>query len=280
MKDLEGKVAVITGGASGIGRAVASKAAASGMKVVLADIEEGALEKTVHEMSGSGADVEPVVTDVSDGAAVERLRDRALERFGAVHLVHNNAGVGVSGLLWDFPESDWKWILGANLWSVIHGIRTFVPMLIEQNEGHVVNTASLAGLTSPTCLGPYNATKHAVVTLSETLYRDLQLTGAGVGVSVLCPGFVRTGIAESERNRPAWAPAGPDDPMSTMGREVARELVSKGIDPEVVGDRVIDAVENDTFYILTHEDAKPMIEARMHDILDGRSPAAFPPNLG
>jgi NAD(P)-dependent dehydrogenase (short-subunit alcohol dehydrogenase family) len=276
MKVLRGKVAVITGGASGIGRSVAERAAAEGMKVVLADIEEGALRSTADALVSSGAEVEAVVTDVSNGSDVEVLRDRALERFGTVHLVHNNAGVGVGGLLWTVPTADWKWILGVNLWGVIHGIRTFVPLLVDQDEGHVVNTASLAGLTSPGFLGPYNATKHAVTTISETLYRDLRATGSSVGVSVLCPGFVRTDIAESERNRPEWAPTPQDDPVVEIGREILREMVEGGIEPTVVADRVLDAVRTDTFYILTHDDARSMVEVRMSDILGGRSPSDMP----
>ena len=184
MEELQGKVAVITGGASGIGRAVAEAAAAAGMKLVLADIEEAALKETDARLSASGAEVLSVVTDVSVGSSVEELRDKALARFGAVHLVHNNAGVAVGGPLWTVSEADWTWVLGVNLWGVIHGIRAFVPVLIEQGEGHVVNTASLAGLTSPGMLGPYNVTKHSVVTMSETLYRDLHLWarhGRGLG---------------------------------------------------------------------------------------------------
>jgi NAD(P)-dependent dehydrogenase (short-subunit alcohol dehydrogenase family) len=272
MKVLRGKVAVITGGASGIGRSVAERAAAEGMKVVLADIEEGPLSLTAGTLKSSGAEVEAVVADVSNGSDVEALRDRALERFGAVHLVHNNAGVGVGGLLWTVPAADWKWILGVNLWGVINGIRTFVPLLVEQGEGHVVNTASLAGLTSPGLLGPYNATKHAVVTISETLYRDLRIIGASVGVSVLCPGFVRTYIAESERNRPGWAPVSEDDPLAEASRVMVRQMVDEGIEPSQVADRVIDAVRTDTFYVLTHDVSRSMVEARMHDILEGRSP--------
>ena len=147
-----------------------------------------------------------MVTDVSDAASVQALRDRALDRFGAVHLVHNNAGIGLGGPIWEVSEEDWRWILGVNLWGVIHGVATFVPLLIEQGEGHVVNTASIAGLIAAPFLGPYNATKQAVVAISETLFKDLQAVGAPIGVSVLCPGFVQTRIAESERNRPAWAP--------------------------------------------------------------------------
>jgi len=276
MKTLHGKVAVITGGASGIGRSVAQRAAAEGMKLVLADIEEGALKLTADALTSSGAEVEAVVTDVSEGSDVEALRDRALERFGAVHLVHNNAGVGAGGPLWTVSEADWKWILGVNLWGVVHGIRTFVPLLVEQDEGHVVNTASVAGLTSPAFLGPYNATKHAVTTISETLYRDLRSTGSSVGVSVLCPGFVRTGIAESERNRPQWAPGPADDPAADVLRDAIHKLVAGGIEPAVVADRVLDAVRTDTFYILTHDDSRSMVGTRMDDILEGRSPSDMP----
>lgn len=276
MKELRGKVAVITGGASGIGRAVAERAATEGMKLVLADIEEAPLKLTADALTASGAEVEPVPTDVSDDSDVEALRDRALERFGAIHLVHNNAGVGVGGPLWTVSEADWKWILGVNLWGVVHGIRTFVPLLVDQGEGHIVNTASVAGLTSPGFLGPYNATKHAVTTISETLYRDLRATGSSVGVSVLCPGFVRTGIGDSERNRPQWAPALDDDPAADVLRDVIHQLVAGGIEPSEVADRVLDAVRTDTFYILTHDDSMQMVETRMGDILEGRSPSDIP----
>jgi len=190
--------------------------------------------------------------------------------------VHNNAGVGAGGPLWTVSEADWKWILGVNLWGVVHGIRTFVPLLVEQDEGHVVNTASVAGLTSPAFLGPYNATKHAVTTISETLYRDLRSTGSSVGVSVLCPGFVRTGIAESERNRPQWAPGPADDPAADVLRDAIHKLVAGGIEPAVVADRVLDAVRTDTFYILTHDDSRSMVGTRMDDILEGRSPSDMP----
>ena len=192
MKDLQGKVAVITGGASGIGRAVADRAAGEGMKIVLGDIEEGPLKEAVDELTGRGAEALGVVTDVSDAASVRALRDRTLDRFGAVHLVHNNAGIGLGGPIWEVSEEDWRWILGVNLWGVIHGVATFVPLLIAQGEGHIVNTASIAGLTAAPFLGPYNASKHAVVAISETLFKDLQAMGAPVGVSVLCPGFVQT----------------------------------------------------------------------------------------
>jgi NAD(P)-dependent dehydrogenase (short-subunit alcohol dehydrogenase family) len=275
MEDLQGKVAVITGGASGIGRAVAERAATAGMRLVLADIEEVALEATANALRGEGAEVEAVVVDVADGASIEALRDRALARFGAVHLVHNNAGVGAGGLIWDVSEADWKWILGVNLWGVIHGIRVFTPLLIEQKEGHIVNTASLAGLTSPPFMGPYNATKHAVVTMSETLYRDLQVVGSPVGVSVLCPAFVKTGIAESHRNRPEWAPA-PEGDGPEMVSGVMQQLVAAGIEASAVADAVLDAVVANRFYILTHEDSIPAVAARMEEIVEGRQPTQLP----
>ena len=176
------------------------------MRIVLADIEEGPLKDAENELAKQGTDAIGVVTDVSDASSVRALRDAALDRFGAVHLVHNNAGVGLGGPIWEVSEEDWRWILGVNLWGVIHGVATFVPLLIEQGEGHVVNTASIAGLATAGFLGPYNATKQAVVAISETLFKDLQSVAARVGVSVLCPGFVQTRIAESDRNRPAWAP--------------------------------------------------------------------------
>ena len=206
MEDLDGKVAVITGGASGIGLAVAQRAAAEGMKIVLGDIEEEPLAQAVDALTGAGAEAIGVRTDVADRASVASFRDGALERFGAVHLVHNNAGIGLGGPIWEVTEEDWRWILGVNLWGVIHGVATFTPLLLEQGEGHIVNTASIAGLIVAPFLGPYNATKQAVVAISETLFKDLQTVASPVGVSVLCPGFVQTRIAESDRNRPDWAP--------------------------------------------------------------------------
>src|SRR5271170_2541366 len=242
MEDLQGKVAVITGGASGIGRAVADRAAAEGMKVVLADIEEGPLKAAVDDLTTHGADALGVVTDVADAASVRALRDRALDRFAAVHLVHNNAGIGLGGPIWEVSEADWRWILGVNLWGVVHGVAAFTPLLIEQGEGHIVNTASVAGLIAAPFLGPYNATKQAVVAISETLYKDLQTVGAPVGVSVLCPGFVQTRIAESERNRPDWAAADHEVPGADELRGAVQSLVDGGIPAAAVAERVIDAV--------------------------------------
>ena len=274
MKDLQGKVAVVTGGASGIGKAVAAKAAGEGMKVVIADIEEGALKDAERELAGGGADVLAVQCDVAEGDSVRALRDRALDRFGAVHLVHNNAGVGLGGPIWEVPESDWRWILGVNLWGVVHGIAAFVPLLVEQGEGHVVNTASIAGLASAPFLGPYNASKQAVVAMSETLYKDLQAGGVtGVGVSVLCPGFVQTRIAESDRNRPAWAPDREVEGAPEM-RAAIQAMVENGIATASVADAVLDAVRNDTFYILTHPELDEAVRTRFEDILGRRPPSA------
>ena len=273
MENLEGKVAVITGGASGIGKAVTLAAVAEGMRVVIADIEEGALKEAADELASSGAEVLSVVTDVSSAESVRDLRDRALDRFGAVHLVHNNAGVGSGGPIWEVSEEDWRWILGVNLWGVVHGVSTFVPVLLEQGEGHVVNTASIAGLTTAPFLGPYNATKQAVVAISETLYKDLQAAGAsGIGVSVLCPGFVQTRIAESDRNRPSWAP-GQDVEGAAAMREAIQTLVDAGIPAEVVGRQVLDAVRNDTFYILTHPELDEAVATRFEDIRERRPPS-------
>ena len=272
MDDLQGKVAVITGGASGIGRAVAGRAAAEGMKIVLGDIEEGPLKEAVGDLTSSGAEALGVVTDVADGASVEALRDQALDRFGAVHLVHNNAGIGLGGPIWEVSEEDWRWILGVNLWGVIHGVRTFTPLLVEQGEGHIVNTASIAGLIAAPFLGPYNATKQAVVAISETLFKDLQSVGAPIGVSVLCPGFVQTRIAESERNRPDWAPDRDVEGAAAL-RGVVQNMVDSGIAPTAVADRVIDAVRANTFYILTHPELTGAITTRFDDIVQGRAPS-------
>jgi NAD(P)-dependent dehydrogenase (short-subunit alcohol dehydrogenase family) len=276
MKDLAGKVAVVTGGASGIGKAIATRFAAEGMKIVLADVEERALEATQAELAASGASVLAVRTDVSDGAQVEALAARTRERFGAAHVICNNAGVGGGGgPMWTLTEADWRWTIDVNLWGVIHGIRAFVPGLVAQGEGHVVNTASMAGLISPAMMGPYVATKHAVVALSETLALDLLATASPVKVSVLCPGFVRTGIAESDRNRPAHLknPAGDaPNPGAVAAAQMIRAAVEGGISAEVVADHVVSAVREERFYVLPHPEMKGAIKHRMDDILGERYP--------
>src|SRR5215472_10419781 len=199
----EGRVAVVTGAASGIGFGLSERFVAEGMRVVMADVDAPALAEAADLLAGRRAEVLPVTTDVSDGDQVDSLRDRALEAFGAVHVVCNNAGVSGTGRpLWEMSRRDWEWVMGVNLWGVINGIRSFVPVLLQQDAGHVVNTASMAGVI-PGVLGSYSVTKHAVVALSEALHFQLLPLGAPVGVSVLCPGWVRTRIGESYRNRPA-----------------------------------------------------------------------------
>ena len=203
MQDFAGKVAVVTGGASGIGLGLATRFAAEGMRLVLADIEDGALEAAAQGLRESGAEVLAVQTDAGDAASMDNLGERTLDHYGAVHIVCNNAGVGTHGRMWELSVNDWEFVLRVNLWGVIHGVRVFAPHLIEQDEGHIVNTASMAGLVSVAGAGPYNVSKHGAVTLSETLSAELRDAGSNVGVSVLCPGLVATNLGASERNRPA-----------------------------------------------------------------------------
>ncbi|MBX3157019.1 MAG: SDR family NAD(P)-dependent oxidoreductase [Deltaproteobacteria bacterium] len=279
MKQLQGKVAVVTGGASGIGLAMAARFARDGMKVVLADIEEPALEAARAELAGAGADVLAVRTDVADAASVTALAEATFARFGTAHVVCNNAGVGAGGFSWQGTLADWKWTIDVNLWGVVHGIRAFVPRLVEQREGHVINTASMAGLLSVPGLAPYCVTKHAVVTLTECLHHELALfSGGTVHASVLCPGFVKTRIMHSERNRPAelTAPAHAQAPHEVMMQERMKAAVEAGIPAEQVADAVVRAILEERFYILTHPEAKPAIERRAREILDEKSPTFDP----
>jgi NAD(P)-dependent dehydrogenase (short-subunit alcohol dehydrogenase family) len=275
LSELTGKVAVVTGAASGIGFGLAEACAAEGMKVVLADIEEGALKDAAGRLDSAGADVLAVSTDVADGAAMDALAAAVEAEYGTWHLVCLNAGVGGGGLAWTLTEADWQWVLGVNLWGVIHGIRVFVPRLVEQEEGHVVNTASMAGLLGGPAMGPYNASKHAVVSLSETLRGDLALAGGKVGVSVLCPGWVNTNIPNADRNRPdALRNAGPAPeltPEQELFRNALAERLATGMEPAAVARLVLDAVTADRFWILTHPEFKTFAEPRFQEILD-----AFP----
>jgi NAD(P)-dependent dehydrogenase (short-subunit alcohol dehydrogenase family) len=273
MESFEGKVAVITGAASGIGRAMVDRFGAAGMKVVLADIEKAALDEAVAAVTAAGVDAIGVPTDVSDGAAVEALRDAALDRYGAIHVACNNAGVGTGGKIWEQTVEDWQWVLGVNLWGVIHGVRTFVPVMLRQGEGHIVNTASMAGLTSPPFMGIYNVTKHGVVTLSETLHAELQLETADVGVSVLCPGWVNTNLADAERNRPGQSSF--SEAVSEGGgslRDVLSGLLATGLDPAAVAELVFEAVRDGRFYVLTHPEWNVMISNRTDNIVNGQDP--------
>jgi NAD(P)-dependent dehydrogenase (short-subunit alcohol dehydrogenase family) len=264
------RVAVVTGAASGIGFALSERFAAEGMRVVMADIEEPALAEAADLLAGRGAAVLPVPTDVSRPDQVDALRDRALEAFGAVHVVCNNAGVsGIGRPMWEMTPRDWEWVLGVNLWGVINGVRAFVPVVLEQDAGHVVNTASLAGVTTG-ILGPYSVTKHGVVALSEGLHFQLAQRGAAVGVSVLCPGWVRTRIGESDRNRP------PDiEPSPALDPNVAegfRLLLETGMQPSAVAGHVVDGIRAGRFYLLTHPEMSDGIRRRAEEVLSGGPP--------
>ena len=279
MQELRGRVAVVTGAASGIGFAVSERLLAEGMRVVMADVEEPALGAAAAQLRDRGGDVLDVVTDVSKGESIEELAERTLSSFGAVHLVHNNAGVAAGGLMWELSVRDWEWVLGVNLWGVIHGVRVFVPLIIEAGGGHVVNTASLAGVLSSPMGGPYGVSKHGVVALSESLSKELQMLGHPVGVSVLCPGWVKTNIADSDRNRPAELvsdrEAGPNE-IAEGRRAMLDGFLQSGMPPAEVAGHVVDAVKADRFYIFTHPWYE-LIETRMRDMIDGRNPTPAAP---
>ncbi len=281
MKNFKNQVAVITGAASGIGLAIAEHCVQEGMQVVLADVEEAALQKAEKYLRTSGGTVMAVRTDVSQFEAVQALAKKTLEAYGAVHLLVNNAGVGTGGSPWECSQADWEWVIGVNLMGVIHGLRAFVPVMLAQNtEGHIVNTASAAGLLNYHPSAPYQVTKHAVVALSENLYYSLAYRQSRLKVSVLCPGWVNTRILESERNRPQALqnppPSQPLDPalqayLEQMMREM-RQAVETGLSPQKVAELVFEAVRKEQFYIVTHPEYNPMIQQRMEDILQQRNP--------
>lgn len=281
MKNFQGKVAVITGGASGFGREFALKAHSLGMKLVLADVQQDALEGTAAELRAQGAQVVALRCDVRKSADVQALADAALREFGAVHLVFNNAGVGFGGLLWEGSEADWEWVMGVNVWGVIHGVRVFTPLMLEcakrdpDYEGHIVNTSSMAGVLCPPVMGVYNVSKHAVVALSETLYHDLSLVQAPIGASVLCPFFVPTGIHQSHRNRPQDAPM---DGSPTASQMAAQAMVSKAVSSGKVSARDVAeltfaAIAENKFYIFTHPQALDGVAQRARDMVAQANPA-------
>jgi len=269
MKELKGKTAVITGAASGLGRAMALAFADEGMNLALADVDVDGLKQVLAAAKAKGVRAMGAKINVARGAHVQAFADKLKE----VHLVCNNAGVALGGAAWEPSEDEWRWILGVNLWGVIHGVRAFTPRLIAQGEGHIVNTASVAGLISPAGSAAYNVTKHAVVTLSETLHHDLREHGSPVGVSVLCPAYVPTGISESERNRPASVRPGERSALSLAHRAALKQAVTKGkLSADDVARAVVAAVKENRFYILTHPRIKGAIGARMQDILEERTP--------
>jgi NAD(P)-dependent dehydrogenase (short-subunit alcohol dehydrogenase family) len=278
MRELSGRVAVVTGGASGIGFGLASAFAAEGMKVVVGDIEEPALADAVAKLEASGADVLGVRTDVRDDSSVAALAAAAVDRFGAIHVACNNAGVGGGGLSWEAPLSTWEWVLGVNMWGVIHGIRAFVPILMQQDEAHVVNTASIAGLAAGPFMGPYNASKHAVVALSETLHHEMALMAPQVKVSVLCPGWVKTRIADSARNRPAGS-----EPVDAEGNAglILQTFIDRGMPPAELAVSVLDAIRDERFWILPHDDAEPFwrefVNGRAQALVDRANPTIRSP---
>ena len=277
--DFRGKCAVLTGGASGFGLECARIAASLQMNVVLVDVQADALAQAEAELRAAGAIVMARRTDVSDAADMEALAAAVHERFGAPHFVFNNAGVAGGGLVWENTVADWNWLLGVNLWGVVHGVRLFTPMMLAAAkadptwQGHIVNTASMAGLLTAPNMGIYNATKHAVVALTETLYQDLRLVTDQVGVSVLCPYFVPTAITESQRNRPDCLAGAAPTRSQLIGEAMATKAVRSGkVSAAEVAQNVFDAVAQDRFYIYSHPKALAAVAARMEAIVEGTNP--------
>ncbi len=281
MQVFSGRTAVVTGAASGIGLELARAAAALGMKVVLADVQLDALDAAASELAIGGADVLPFRVDTSRPEQVEDLASAVRHRYGAPHLVFNNAGVGAGGLIWEHTLKTWEWVVGVNLLGVAHGVRLFVPMMLEAAaaepgfEGHVINTASMAGLVNAPNMGVYNVTKHGVVSLSETLYHDLALVTDRVRAHVLCPYFVPTAIKDSERNRPAeLRDQGPRTRSQEVAKAMGDKAVSSGhLSAAQVAAIVFDAIRTNRFYIYSHPHALGSLRTRFEDILEGRNPA-------
>jgi NAD(P)-dependent dehydrogenase (short-subunit alcohol dehydrogenase family) len=292
INDLKGKTAVLTGAGSGFGLECARIAAQQGMNVVLADVQPDALERAAAELQAVGAQVLAMRVDVSQASEVEALGAATLARFGAPHFVFNNAGVGSGGLIWENSLPDWQWVWGVNVMGVVHGIRVFTPMMLEaaqadpSYQGHMVNTASMAGLVNMPNMGVYNASKHAVVSISETLYHDLALVTDQVRASVLCPYFVPTGISQSHRNRPADLASAIERP--TKSQRISQYATDKAVQSgkvtaAQVAQTVFDAMGQDQFYIYSHPAALSSVQTRMEDIVQGKNPSdpfAHKPEIG
>ncbi|HYF17016.1 MAG TPA: SDR family oxidoreductase [Ramlibacter sp.] len=279
ISDFHGKTAVLTGAGSGFGLECARIGAKLGMNLVLVDVQQDALDRAAGEMQAAGAQVLARRVDVSKAAEMEGLAQAVAQRFGAPHVVFNNAGVGAGGLLWENTVADWEWVLGVNLWGVVHGVRLFTPMMLaaaKQDaawQGHIVNTASMAGLLTPPNMGIYNVSKHAVVSLTETLYQDLRLVTDQVSASVLCPYFVPTGIHQSERNRPGEFAAGKPTRSQLIGQAMSEKAVSSGkVTAAEVAQKVFDAIRDDRFYVFSHPKALGNVKSRMEAIVDIRNP--------
>ena len=285
-----GKTAVLTGAGSGFGLECARIGAARGMNLVLVDVQQEALDKAAAELTAAGARVLARKVDVSDAAQMEALAAEVKATFGAPHFVFNNAGVGAGGLVWENSVADWQWVLGVNVWGVIHGVRLFTPMMLEAAkadpayEGHIVNTASMAGLLAPPNMGIYNVSKHAVVSLTETLYQDLALVSDQISASLLCPYFVPTGIGHSERNRPKGLEGQPLTASQKIGQAMTDKAVGSGkVTAAEVAQKVFDAMASGQFYIYSHPQALGSVQVRMEDVVQGRNPTdpfAHKPELG
>ena len=275
----QGKTAVLTGAGSGFGLECARIGARLGMNLVLVDVQQDALDKAAAELHAMGVQVMAHKVDVGSAAAMEVLAHQVKARFGAPHFVFNNAGVAAGGLLWENTLADWNWVLGVNLWGVVHGVRLFTPMMLEAAkadpayQGHIVNTASMAGLLTPPNMGIYNVSKHAVVSLTETLYQDLALVTDQISASVLCPYFVPTGISHSERNRPGDLAAAKPTQSQLIGQAMSEKAVSSGkVTAAEVAQKVFDAVQSGQFYIYSHPQALGNVQQRMQAIVEGQNP--------
>jgi NAD(P)-dependent dehydrogenase (short-subunit alcohol dehydrogenase family) len=290
IENFEGKVALLTGGGSGFGLACARLGARLGMKLVLVDVQADALERARTELQGQGACVWTRVVNVADAGQMQDLARFVHDQVGVPHFVFNNAGVAAGGLIWENTLADWHWVLGVNLWGVVHGVRLFTPMMLAEARrnpayrGHIVNTASMAGLLTPPNMGIYNVSKHAVVALTETLYQDLRLVTDQLSASVLCPYFVPTGISQSERNRPGDLAAAPPTTSQLIGQAMSEKAVSSGkVSADDVAQKVFAAVAQDQFYIFSHPKALGNVQQRMEAILEiapPPDPFAARPDIG